>query len=164
MLPSGYLARPCEGGGSIIHIVDHVDLDVRKIFYNSLGSTNLDVLFGLIALQTLVFGLECSWGSQAALLVIKDDCSENDHGGKNYLSSKISPVVYWSSPVSSRFLLYRPWGTFDKLLRRPVEKFSIVGANSLLFCGHLVRGSAGTPLNLVCCKLFYPFFFWLTNS
>ena len=29
MLPSGFLIRPCEGGGSIIHIVDHVDLDVR---------------------------------------------------------------------------------------------------------------------------------------
>ncbi|CAN1290259.1 Homeobox-leucine zipper protein HOX32 [Linum perenne] len=27
MLPSGYLIRPCEGGGSIIHIVDHVDWD-----------------------------------------------------------------------------------------------------------------------------------------
>ncbi|CAD5193929.1 unnamed protein product [Musa acuminata subsp. malaccensis] len=27
MLPSGYLIRPCEGGGSMIHIVDHVDLD-----------------------------------------------------------------------------------------------------------------------------------------
>lgn len=32
MLPSGYLIRPCEGGGSIIHIVDHVDLDVRIIY------------------------------------------------------------------------------------------------------------------------------------
>lgn len=30
VLPSGYLIRPCEGGGSIIHIVDHVDLDVRN--------------------------------------------------------------------------------------------------------------------------------------
>jgi len=29
MLPSGYLIRPCEGGGSIIHIVDHMDLEVR---------------------------------------------------------------------------------------------------------------------------------------
>lgn len=28
MLPSGYLIRPCEGGGSMMHIVDHVDLDV----------------------------------------------------------------------------------------------------------------------------------------
>ncbi|XP_028777813.1 homeobox-leucine zipper protein ATHB-8 [Neltuma alba] len=27
MLPSGYLIRPCEGGGSIIHIVDHVNLE-----------------------------------------------------------------------------------------------------------------------------------------
>lgn len=28
LLPSGYLIRPCEGGGSIIHIVDHMDLEV----------------------------------------------------------------------------------------------------------------------------------------
>ncbi|KAJ7965931.1 Homeobox-leucine zipper protein like [Quillaja saponaria] len=27
MLPSGYLIRPCEGGGSVIHIVDHMDLE-----------------------------------------------------------------------------------------------------------------------------------------
>nr|ABD75295.1 class III homeodomain-leucine zipper protein C3HDZ1 [Marchantia polymorpha] len=27
MLPSGYLIRPCEGGGCIIHIVDHMDLE-----------------------------------------------------------------------------------------------------------------------------------------
>ncbi|KAJ8768732.1 hypothetical protein K2173_023636 [Erythroxylum novogranatense] len=26
MLPSGYLIRPCDGGGSIIHIVDHLNL------------------------------------------------------------------------------------------------------------------------------------------
>jgi len=26
ILPSGYLIRPCEGGGCIIHIVDHMDL------------------------------------------------------------------------------------------------------------------------------------------
>lgn len=31
VLPSGYLIRPCEGGGSIIHIVDHIDLDVRTM-------------------------------------------------------------------------------------------------------------------------------------
>jgi hypothetical protein len=30
VLPSGYLIRPCEGGGSMIHIVDHVDLDVSS--------------------------------------------------------------------------------------------------------------------------------------
>ncbi|XP_019419795.1 PREDICTED: homeobox-leucine zipper protein ATHB-14-like [Lupinus angustifolius] len=31
MLPSGYLIRPCDGGGSIIHIVDHIDLDVWSV-------------------------------------------------------------------------------------------------------------------------------------
>ena len=38
MLPSGYLIRPCDGGGSIIHIVDHIDLDV---------SIKINQLFGL---------------------------------------------------------------------------------------------------------------------
>jgi homeobox-leucine zipper protein len=28
MLPSGYLVRPCEGGGSIVHIVDHLEFEV----------------------------------------------------------------------------------------------------------------------------------------
>ena len=32
MLPSGYLIRPCEGGGSIIHIVDHLNLEVCLAF------------------------------------------------------------------------------------------------------------------------------------
>ncbi|KAL0363628.1 UNVERIFIED_CONTAM: Homeobox-leucine zipper protein ATHB-14 [Sesamum calycinum] len=31
MLPSGYLIRPCEGGGSIIHIVDHIDFDASSV-------------------------------------------------------------------------------------------------------------------------------------
>ncbi|XP_015882797.3 homeobox-leucine zipper protein ATHB-14 isoform X1 [Ziziphus jujuba] len=31
MLPSGFLIRPCEGGGSIIHIVDHIDLDAWSV-------------------------------------------------------------------------------------------------------------------------------------
>lgn len=31
MLPSGYLVRPCEGGGSIIHIVDHINLEVISL-------------------------------------------------------------------------------------------------------------------------------------
>lgn len=36
ILPSGYLIRPCDGGGSIIHIVDHVDFEVgeRKLSFN----------------------------------------------------------------------------------------------------------------------------------
>ncbi|CAH2065370.1 unnamed protein product [Thlaspi arvense] len=41
MLPSGYLIRPCDGGGSIIHIVDHINLegwsvpDVLRPLYES---------------------------------------------------------------------------------------------------------------------------------
>ncbi|KAI3894363.1 hypothetical protein MKX03_012362 [Papaver bracteatum] len=31
MLPSGYLVRSCEGGGSIIHIVDHLDLETWSV-------------------------------------------------------------------------------------------------------------------------------------
>ncbi|KAJ3670007.1 hypothetical protein LUZ60_010331 [Juncus effusus] len=31
MLPSGYLIRPCDGGGSMIHIVDHVDSDAWNV-------------------------------------------------------------------------------------------------------------------------------------
>lgn len=37
MLPSGYLIRPCDGGGSIIHIVDHINFEVRKIIAKSLS-------------------------------------------------------------------------------------------------------------------------------
>ncbi|KAK9664029.1 hypothetical protein RND81_14G015000 [Saponaria officinalis] len=31
MLPSGYLIRPCEGGGSIVHIVDHLNLEAWSV-------------------------------------------------------------------------------------------------------------------------------------
>ncbi|XP_073001395.1 homeobox-leucine zipper protein HOX9-like [Typha latifolia] len=31
ILPSGYLIRPCEGGGSIVHIVDHLDLEAWSV-------------------------------------------------------------------------------------------------------------------------------------
>ncbi|MQM16601.1 hypothetical protein Taro_049557 [Colocasia esculenta] len=31
MLPSGFLIRPCDGGGSIVHIVDHLDLEAWNV-------------------------------------------------------------------------------------------------------------------------------------
>ncbi|KAJ6828767.1 homeobox-leucine zipper protein HOX9-like [Iris pallida] len=31
MLPSGFLIRPCDGGGSIVHIVDHLDLEAWSV-------------------------------------------------------------------------------------------------------------------------------------
>ncbi|GFP96706.1 homeobox-leucine zipper protein PjHB8 [Phtheirospermum japonicum] len=57
MLPSGYLIRPCEGGGSIIHIVDHMDLEpwsvpeVLRPLYES--STLLSQRTTLAALRQL---------------------------------------------------------------------------------------------------------------
>ena len=40
MLPSGYLIRPCEGGGSIIHIVDHMNFEVRFFSHITTFSDN----------------------------------------------------------------------------------------------------------------------------
>ncbi|KAK8930763.1 Homeobox-leucine zipper protein HOX32 [Platanthera zijinensis] len=37
MLSSGYLIRLCEGGGSMIHIVDHLDLDVSRGFNDTIN-------------------------------------------------------------------------------------------------------------------------------
>ncbi|XP_027343900.1 homeobox-leucine zipper protein ATHB-15 isoform X3 [Abrus precatorius] len=57
MLPSGYLIRPCEGGGSIIHIVDHMDLEpwsvpeVLRPLYES--STVLAQKTTMVALRQL---------------------------------------------------------------------------------------------------------------
>nr|ABD90526.1 class III homeodomain-leucine zipper [Ginkgo biloba] len=79
MLPSGYLIRPCEGGGSIIHIVDHMDLEpwsvpeVLRPLYES--STVLAQKMTIAALRRIrqiaqevtgevVFG----WGRQPAVL------------------------------------------------------------------------------------------------
>nr|AIV98135.1 class III HD-Zip protein HDZ2 [Cunninghamia lanceolata] len=79
MLPSGYLIRPCEGGGSIIRIVDHMDLEpwsvpeVLRPLYES--STILAQKMTIAALRRLrqiaqevtgevVFG----WGRQPAVL------------------------------------------------------------------------------------------------
>lgn len=46
MLPSGYLIRPCEGGGSIIHIVDHMDLEVEDMLV--LFSSFLNQIISLV--------------------------------------------------------------------------------------------------------------------
>ncbi|CAD5170055.1 unnamed protein product [Musa acuminata subsp. malaccensis] len=57
MLPSGYLIRPCEGGGSVIHIVDHLDLEpwsvpeVLRPLYES--STVLSQKTTMVALRHL---------------------------------------------------------------------------------------------------------------
>ncbi|KAL0290324.1 UNVERIFIED_CONTAM: Homeobox-leucine zipper protein ATHB-14 [Sesamum calycinum] len=54
MLPSGYLIRPCEGGGSIIHIVDHIDLDALRHIRQIAQETNGEI--------------QCTGGRQPAVL------------------------------------------------------------------------------------------------
>lgn len=50
ILPSGYLIRPCEGGGSIIHIVDHLNLEVihQKVNFNFIILIDLQNLVAII--------------------------------------------------------------------------------------------------------------------
>lgn len=56
MLSSGYLIRPCDGGGSIIHIVDHLNLEVSRIFLLYI----LCLLPLILNQSTCIVGLECS--------------------------------------------------------------------------------------------------------
>ncbi|KAF6166216.1 hypothetical protein GIB67_031000 [Kingdonia uniflora] len=47
MLPSGYLIRPSDGGGSIIHIVDHLDLEALRHIRQIAVETSGEVAYGL---------------------------------------------------------------------------------------------------------------------
>lgn len=63
MLPSGYLIRPCEGGGSIVHIVDHMNLEVNV---SSIMSENVSFFSSYVCHVTvyvsliLLPGMECA--------------------------------------------------------------------------------------------------------
>lgn len=58
MLPSGYLIRPCDGGGSIIHIVDHLNLEVR--FCKVLLTFVMNLFCMVAAIHFIYFsGMEC---------------------------------------------------------------------------------------------------------
>lgn len=54
MLPSGYLIRPCEGGGSIIHIVDHLNLEVRSFLTRTFAI--------LLKKQNFILAFNCRLG------------------------------------------------------------------------------------------------------
>lgn len=78
MLPSGYLVRPCEGGGSIIHIVDHVDLDVRilsdKIFPIPI-LLNIDLFKCLIILYAFLFiQMHCNFKCSCCVFFLWNFC------------------------------------------------------------------------------------------
>lgn len=61
MLSSGYLIRPCDGGGSIIHIVDHLNLEVIGSSQRTFCGCFLKFPKELISnLPSCFVGLECS--------------------------------------------------------------------------------------------------------
>ncbi|KAH0716877.1 hypothetical protein KY290_013450 [Solanum tuberosum] len=68
MLPSGYLIRPCEGGGSMIHIVDHIDLDawsVPEVLRPLYESSKILAQKITMAVRNFEF---VGWGRQPAVL------------------------------------------------------------------------------------------------
>ncbi|XP_076929386.1 homeobox-leucine zipper protein ATHB-15-like [Bidens hawaiensis] len=74
MLPSGYLIKPCEGGGSVIYIVDHMDLEaysvpevLRPLYESSTVLAQKTTIMALrqlrqIALEVLQSGAPNNWG------------------------------------------------------------------------------------------------------
>lgn len=79
MLPSGYLIRPCDGGGSIIHIVDHLNLEVCCVpFSNQIVFCCFEEKLTCINLV----GMERARGVTAIIPIIQSCGSENDHSSK----------------------------------------------------------------------------------
>ncbi|PWA81768.1 START domain, Homeodomain-like, MEKHLA, START-like domain protein [Artemisia annua] len=80
MLPSGYLIRPYEGGGSIIHIVDHMNLEawsvpevLRPLYESSTVLAQKTTMMALrqlrqIALEVSQSGAPSNWGRRPAAL------------------------------------------------------------------------------------------------
>lgn len=63
MLPSGYLIRPCEGGGSIVHIVDHMNLEVKvsSIMFENISFSVAYVCHVTVYVSLLLLpGMECA--------------------------------------------------------------------------------------------------------
>ncbi|KAG8487684.1 hypothetical protein CXB51_018237 [Gossypium anomalum] len=84
MLPSGYLIRPCEGGGSIIHIVDHMDLEpwsvpevLRPLYESSTllaQKTTMAVCFASFKADfSRNISAECYWGFNEAVNGFSDE-------------------------------------------------------------------------------------------
>ncbi|CAA0822380.1 Homeobox-leucine zipper protein ATHB-15 [Striga hermonthica] len=70
ILPSGYLIRPCDGGGSIIHIVDHMNLEAWSV---------PEVLRPLYESSTM-FALKATMAALRQLKHIAQDISQSNVG------------------------------------------------------------------------------------
>nr|XP_043624463.1 homeobox-leucine zipper protein ATHB-15-like [Erigeron canadensis] len=79
MLSSGYLVRPCEGGGSIIHIVDHMNLEawsvpevLRPLYESSVVLAQKTTMMALRQLRQIAQEVSqastANWGRRPAAL------------------------------------------------------------------------------------------------
>ncbi|GLJ30389.1 hypothetical protein SUGI_0601250 [Cryptomeria japonica] len=79
MFPSGYLIRPCEGGSSIIHIVDHMDMEpwsvpevLRPLYESSAALAQRTTMAALRRLrqvaQEVSSDMVLGWGRQPSAL------------------------------------------------------------------------------------------------
>lgn len=90
MLPSGFLVRPSDGGGSVIHIVDHMDLEVitesrkirRQLLYCLVPEVadHMDLSY-VSALSLSLSALERARSRSPTVRVVCDGCSEDVNGG-----------------------------------------------------------------------------------
>jgi hypothetical protein len=121
MLPSGYLIRPCEGGGSIIRIVDHLNLQVW-VLDTKLARIACDVCYLFsYTLTWLIFfkAMECARSAATTLRIINDGCSEIDNCSKYTISNSRRWILLQTlSDYCDYCREYSNWAIF--LLRRPV--------------------------------------------
>lgn len=98
MLPSGYLIRPCQGGGSVIHIVDHIDFKLctvpealHPLYESSTILAQTMTIQGLHSLchiaQELSGEIVPSWGrTPAAIQILRMRLNRGFNVGVNSLS------------------------------------------------------------------------------
>ena len=91
MLPSGYLIRPCEGGGSIIHIVDHVNLEVSNPF----SSNSFNYLISHNIWLTEAFFLDQPWSVPEVLRPLYESST---------LLAQKTAMAVWCFSLYARFL------------------------------------------------------------
>lgn len=108
ILPSGYLIRPCDGGGSVIHIVDHMNLEVRKVI-SCLLDTRLLLLVILMCLW-IIIGVECAWSNATTVWIINNTSSEDYHGCMTSSLSMIHSDLFLASTL--HHLISPSWFSF----------------------------------------------------
>ncbi|KAL2319386.1 hypothetical protein Fmac_028355 [Flemingia macrophylla] len=90
MLPSGYLIRPCEGGGSIIHVVDHMDLELMGLnlsFANGFPAVSNAVLCAKASMSHRM----CLHHSTKVLREHRSEWADNNMNAYSAAAIKVGP-------------------------------------------------------------------------